>query len=54
MEDDWKAVIWEVVSIVPKGKVVTYGQVAEAVGRNPSREGLVVSQALKRSLSQLP
>ncbi|MBS4025648.1 MAG: MGMT family protein [Clostridia bacterium] len=39
--------IWEVVSKIPVGKVATYGQVAEAVGRNPSKEGLVVSRALK-------
>lgn len=46
--------IWKVVSKIPKGKVVTYGQVASAVGRNPSREGLVVSQALTYAPDDVP
>jgi methylated-DNA-protein-cysteine methyltransferase-like protein len=42
------------VSKIPFGKVATYGQVAEAVGRDPSREGLVISQALKYAPDEIP
>ncbi len=46
--------IWRVVSKIPFGKVVTYGQVATAVGRNPAREGLVISQALSHASDDIP
>ena len=33
---------------IPKGKVLTYGMVAERVGRNPAKESLVVAGALRK------
>ena len=37
------------IKAVPKGKVITYGMVAECVGRNPAKENLVVAGALRKN-----
>ena len=35
------------IEVIPKGRVLTYGMVAERVGRNPAKESLIVAGALR-------
>ena len=47
-EPSYQERIWQVVSMIPKGKVATYGQVAELAGLPR------MARAVGRTLSQLP
>ncbi len=45
--DDWVRAVWQVVGGIPRGHVLTYGEVARLVGM--SRAARRVSQALRRA-----
>ena len=47
-EPSYQEKIWQVVSMIPQGKVATYGQVAELAGLPR------MARAVGRTLSQLP
>jgi methylated-DNA-protein-cysteine methyltransferase-like protein len=45
--DDWVRAVWQVVADIPRGHVLTYGEVARLAGM--SRAARRVSQALRRA-----
>ena len=45
---DYREKIWQIVALIPEGKVATYGQVAELAGLPR------MARAVGRTLSQLP
>lgn len=48
MESSFKEKIWQILALIPEGKVATYGQIAELAGFPK------MARAIGRTLSQLP
>ena len=52
IQDEFDKAVWKVVSNIPCGRVMSYGEVASAAGR--PRYARMVSKAMSRSVKQLP
>lgn len=51
-QDEFDNAVWRIVSSIPSGRVMSYGEVARAAGR--PRYARMVSKAMSRSTEELP
>lgn len=52
VQKDFDKAVWRIVSSIPSGRVMSYGEVARAAGR--PRYARMVSRAMSRSVEPLP